>query len=73
MVTAMNEWLTVADAAVLVHRDKTAIYRWIRSGLLVPHRDVLGRHYVQSHDVLRVESQQRLGRPVGSAKVRGML
>lgn len=72
MVTALNEWLSVSDAAVLVNRDKSAIYRWIRAGMLPTHRDARGRSYVQAQDVLRVESQQKLGRPTGSARMKGM-
>lgn len=71
MVMALNEWVSVADAALLVNRSPDAVYSWVRQGKLRAQRDHVGRTFVQARDVLRVESSQRLGRPVGSARVRG--
>ena len=72
MVTAMNDWLTVAEAAEIVNRSKDAVYLWIRQGKLRAQKDALGRSFVMVKDVLRVEADQKRGRPSGTAKVRRM-
>lgn len=59
----MSDWLTVNEAAQLVYRSPDAVYRWIRTGQLKANRDITGRQIVKSGDVLKVESNQRHGRP----------
>lgn len=73
MVTAMNDFLTVVEAAVLVNRSKDSVYAWIRQGKLRAHKDSLGRSFVVAKDVLRVEADQKRGRPHGSPSLKGKL
>lgn len=60
-----KEWVTVAEAAVLVGRDKRQIYRWIDRGRLATRANVEGVTEVLSKAVLRVESEVKRGRPKG--------
>lgn len=71
-MTVLNDWLTVAEAAEIVNRSKDAVYLWIRQGKLRAQKDALGRSFVLARDVLRVEADQKLGRPSGTARVQGM-
>lgn len=71
MVTAMSEYLSVADAALLVNRSAKSVYTWIRQGKLRAHKDSLGRSFVVARDVLRVEADQKRGRPRGLPSLKG--
>lgn len=59
----MKEWLSIKEAAYVVNRDKSRVYRWIDSGILTWRRSLEGMVEVSSADVLRVESVTRRGRP----------
>lgn len=72
MGTAMNEWVSVPDAAVLAQRDVSTVHKWIRQGALQARADGRGIKLVNVAAVLRVESEQKRGRPEGTAKVRGI-
>lgn len=61
-----KEWVTIAEAAVLVGRDKRQIYRWIDRGRLATRTNVDGVTEVLSKAVTRVESEVKRGRPPGS-------
>lgn len=69
----MNDFLTVVEAAVLVNRSKDSVYSWIRQGKLRAHKDSLGRSFVVAKDVLRVEADQKRGRPQGTPSLKGKL
>ena len=73
MVTVMNDWVSVAEAAVLANREKSVIYRWIRAGKLRAQIDSRGVSLLRAGDVLRVEADQRRGRPRGVPSLRGGL
>ena len=73
MVTAMNDWVTVSEAAVLANREKSVIYKWIRSGKLPSQVDPRGVALVMAKHVLRVEAGQKRGRPRGTAVPKGRL
>lgn len=62
----MKEWITVAEAAVLVGRDKRQIYRWIDQGRLATVVNGEGVTEVLSKAVRRVEGEVKRGRPRGS-------
>lgn len=66
----MSEWVTVAEAATLVKRSQATIYLWIRQRKLSTIRDSKGHSFVNAQDALKVESQQRPGRPIGSVTLR---
>lgn len=63
----MKVWLTIQEAAVLVGRHQSRIYRWIEGGQLSSQVAADGTMQVASLDVARVESVTRRGRPRGSA------
>lgn len=69
----MNEWVTVTEAAVLANRERSVVYRWIRSGRLQAHADSRGVLLVLAKDVLRVEADQKRGRPQGTPSLKGAL
>jgi hypothetical protein len=73
MVTAMNDWVTVSEAALLANREKSVIYKWIRSGKLPSQVDPRGVALVLAKHVLRVEAGQKRGRPRGTAAPKGRL
>lgn len=62
-----KEWVTVAEAAILVGRDKRQIYRWINGGRLATRINVDGVTEVLSKAIARVEGEVKRGRPRGSA------
>jgi hypothetical protein len=64
----MKEWLTVPEAAILVGRNKTNVYAWIRAGKLTTRQAHDGTMEVRRADVLRVEATVKRGRPTGSAR-----
>jgi predicted site-specific integrase-resolvase len=63
----VKEWLTVAEAALLVGRAPRNIYRWIEKGTLRSRTSADGTLEVKSEDARRVESVTMRGRPRGSA------
>lgn len=67
----MKEWLTVAEAAVLVGRSQRSIYRWVESGSLGSRVEPDGSMRVRSADVRRAESVVRRGRPRDTASRNG--
>ena len=56
-------WITVAEAADLVFRHKSQIYRWIDAGRLATYVSSAGVTHVLSKAVLRVSGEVRPGRP----------
>ena len=63
----MKEWLTVKEAALVVGRHTSRIYRWIDNGTLASRVDVSGVVLVAASDVLKVEAVTKRGRPKGTA------
>jgi hypothetical protein len=63
----VKEWVTIAEAATLVGRHASRIYRWIDEGHLATRRNDRGMIEVLSKAVLRIESVTKRGRPRGSA------
>lgn len=66
----MKEWVTVAEAALLVGRHPSRIYAWIDQGRLKATANVDGVIVVSARAVRRIESQVRRGRPRGRASRR---
>ncbi len=62
----MKSWLTVKEAAYVVGRHQSRIYRWIENGTLGSRTSPTGVLEVSAADVARVESVTRRGRPAGS-------
>lgn len=67
-MSAMKEWLTVAEAALVVGRHPRNVYRWIEKGILRSNTAADGTLLVPSRDALRVESVTKRGRPRGTAR-----
>lgn len=63
----MKEWITIAEAAVLVGRHRSQIYRWIDAGRLATRVNAEGITEVLSKAVRRIEGEVRRGRPRGAA------
>lgn len=59
----MKTWLTVAEAAVLIGRHPSRLYRWIDSGHLVARDGGDGRLRVSTEAVRAVEASVQRGRP----------
>jgi hypothetical protein len=59
----MKEWLTIPEAAVLVGRNKTNVYEWVRAGRLPKRAGVRGIE-VNAAVLLQVEKTVKRGRPV---------
>lgn len=59
-------WITVAEAADLVFRHKSQIYRWIDQDRLATYVSTAGITYVLSKAVLRVSAEVKRGRPRGT-------
>lgn len=62
----MKEWLSIPEAALLVGRDRSNIWRWVRSGRLYARDGVDGAMEVRAADVKRIESTVKRGRPPGT-------
>ena len=62
----MKEWITVAEAAILVGRHPSRIYAWIDQGRLATQVNPAGVTEVLSKAVRRIESEVRRGRPRGT-------
>ena len=65
-----KEWVTVKEAAILVGRHVSQIYRWIQAGHLATRTDTTGVTEVMTKALLRIESAVRRGRPRGKAGTR---
>lgn len=61
-----KEWVTAREAAVLIGRHVSQIYRRIDAGRLASRTNAAGVTQVMSKAVLRVEPSVRRGRPRGS-------
>lgn len=61
-----KEWVTAKEAAVLIGRHVSQIYRWIDAGRLATRTNSDGVTQMMSRVALRVEPQVRRGRPRGS-------
>lgn len=48
-----KEFLTIKEAIELADSSKSSVYRWIRSGRIVPHRLPSGLIRLKRSDVLR--------------------
>lgn len=62
----MKEWITVAEAAVLVGRHPSRIYAWIDQGRLATNVNASGVTEVLSKAVRRIEGEVKRGRPRGT-------
>lgn len=65
MSIAPKEWVTVAEAAVLVGRAARTIYEWIENDRLATRLNSEGVTEVLSKAVIRIEPTIRRGRPRG--------
>lgn len=63
---AAKDWVTVSEAATLVDRHVSQIYRWIDAGRLATRTSANGVTQVMYKAVLRIEPEVRRGRPRGS-------
>lgn len=57
-----DDWVSVAEAARRAHRSKRRIYVWIADGLVRTMRPAR-LLWVYLPDVVKVESEQTIGRP----------
>lgn len=70
----MKEWLTVAEAGLLVGKDKRQVYRWIEAGRLGPsgtRENESGVLEVRLSKLREAEVDVRRGRPRGTASRNG--
>lgn len=51
--------VTVAEAALMAHRNERTVRRWITQGLLVEYRTASGRRVLVLREVMRVEAHVR--------------
>lgn len=58
-----KEWVTAKEAAVLIGRHVSQVYRWIDSGRLATRVRPDGVTVLLSKAVLRIEPTVRRGRP----------
>jgi transposase len=65
-----KEWVTAREAAALIGRHVSQVYRWIDAGRLASRTNAEGVTQVMSKAVLRIEPQVRRGRPRGTARRR---
>lgn len=61
-----KEWVTAREAAALIGRHVSQVYRWIDGGRLATRVRADGVTVVLSKAVLRVEPTVKRGRPRGS-------
>ena len=54
-----DAWVTIADAAVLVKRAPSTVYRWIDQDRLTFAVDEHNRMYVRASEVLELEAVMR--------------
>lgn len=55
----LPEWLTIKEAAALVQRDISRVYRWVREGRMVSEERSTGVIVVRRVEVLELESRMR--------------
>jgi len=67
----VKEWLTIAEAALLVGRHPSRIYRWIDAGHLPGRENVDGVLEVRADAVRAAEATVRRGRPRGTPSRNG--
>ena len=60
-----KEWITAKEAAVLIGRHVSQVYRWIDAGRLATRTNAAGVTMVLSKAVLRIEPSVKRGRPRG--------
>jgi len=60
-----KEWVTAKEAAVLIGRHVSQVYRWIDAGRLATRTNAAGVTQVMSKAVLRIEPKVKRGRPRG--------
>lgn len=65
-----KEWVTAKEAAALIGRHVSQIYRWIDAGRLATRTNAEGVTQVMSKAALRIEPSVRRGRPRGTASRR---
>lgn len=65
-MTDPKEWVTAKEAALLIGRHVSQIYRWIGAGRLATRTSAHGVTQVMSKAVLRIEPSVRRGRPRGA-------
>lgn len=65
-----KEWVTAKEAAALIGRHVSQIYRWIDAGRLATRVRADGVTVVLSKAVLRIEPSVKRGRPRGTAAIR---
>lgn len=61
-----KEWVTVAEAALLVGRAPRTIYEWIENDRLATRLNAEGITEVLSKAIIRIEPTVRRGRPRGT-------
>jgi hypothetical protein len=61
----VKEWITIAEAAVLVGRHRSRIYAWIDQGRLATRVNAEGVTEILAKAVRRIESEVKRGRPRG--------
>ncbi|MCE0510610.1 helix-turn-helix domain-containing protein [Microbacterium sp. KKR3/1] len=61
-----KEWVTAKEAAALIGRHVSQVYRWIDAGRLATRARPDGVTVVLSKAVLRIEPSVRRGRPRGA-------
>lgn len=61
-----KEWVTAKEAAALIGRHVSQVYRWIDAGRLASRVRPDGVTVVLSKAVLRIEPSVRRGRPRGT-------
>ncbi|GGD33185.1 hypothetical protein GCM10010915_11980 [Microbacterium faecale] len=66
----VKEWVTVKEAAALIGRHHSRIYRWIDDGRLATRTDANGITCVLAKAVVRIEPTVKRGRPRGSVSKR---
>lgn len=64
----MKEWITVAEAAALIGRHRSQIYRWIDNQRLASRTNAEGLTEVLAKAVVRIEPTIKRGRPRGTSK-----
>lgn len=62
-----KEWVSAREAALLVGRHVSQVYRWINAGRLATRINTDGVTQVRSRAILRIEPSVRRGRPRGAA------
>lgn len=63
-----DQWVSVADAALLAHRSERTVYAWVRAGRVQARRGDGGATTVLALDVLEAERTVVRGRPTGTAR-----